>query len=76
MMVIQGRTTFVFSDEFTDPVDVRQTYERLTKETVDPEGSFYGLTEAGGTAYRITDAWAATFDANILLDASRSLYGS
>lgn len=79
MLRIRGRTTFTFKDTFTDPLDLRQAVRIAASpfdelEDDDIQGRLRDLSEVGGTPYDIVGTWTSTFEGDILVDPSTSLY--
>lgn len=79
MLRIRGRMTFTFEDTFTDPLDLRQAVRVAASpfaelEDDDIQGRFRDLSETGGTPYGNVGTWTSTFEGDILVDPSISLY--
>lgn len=68
MLRINGIFVFRFSDDFTDPASIRE----LTGD--DLQSGVFAATEIFGTAYKLSDTWSSTFEANVLIDRSKSIY--
>jgi len=68
MLTIAGKSSFEFSDIFTDPLDIRE----LTGDEI-PDWAF-NLTELRGTAYPITGTWQSDLRAKVFADENMSAY--
>lgn len=70
IMVIEGEIVYQYSDEFTDPLDIREG--ELGSSSLKPASAQW--TEIGGTPFPIGGSWATEFKSEAKLDASDSIY--
>lgn len=74
LMRIDGAVEYLFEDEYTDPVDVRQYLLAGTSDPAATREIVRYITDGGGAVYAITDQWQTAFHAEAKLDESESRY--
>ena len=70
VMIIEGEISYQYSDEFTDPFDIREG--ELGSSTLKPSSSQW--TEAGGTHFPIAGSWVTSFKSEVKLNAAESMF--
>ncbi|MEJ8573108.1 hypothetical protein [Microbaculum marinum] len=69
-LAISGRIIFNLSDEFTDPVDIREKLkEEGLGELTDYQGNIWS-----GNPYAIVDEWLGSINGRVAKDRSNSIY--
>lgn len=71
-MIIHGSVSYEYSDEFTDPVNIRQNYQGNSGNTDSEIINF--VSEMGGDRYFIFGKWDTIFNAEANLEKSESIY--
>jgi SPP1 gp7 family putative phage head morphogenesis protein len=74
LMRIDGAIEYLFEDEYTDPVDVRQYLLVGTSDPAATREIIRYITDGGGAVYAITDQWQTAFHAEAKLNESDSRY--